>query len=57
MKQIKEVNDTLLFDQMVADTPQDIKIYISRSLEIAQQIISYYGTKKTASKGFGQESS
>ena len=39
MKHIKEVNDTLLFDQIDQQTPLDEKLFIATSIDIAHQIV------------------
>jgi ribosome-binding protein aMBF1 (putative translation factor) len=33
-----QVEDTSLFDEIVANTPQDIKIFVSRSLQLSHNI-------------------
>src|SRR5438874_295788 len=50
MKQIKVVEDTSLFDQIANDAPLEEKLFISRSLDIAHQIILNMEQKKMLQK-------
>lgn len=54
MKKPKEIELSPLFDKIVNETPKDSKIYVSKSLHIASQILAIMERKKILQKNLAE---
>lgn len=52
MKKVKEIEGSSLFDEILNETPKEEKLFVTKSLHIASQIIAIMERKKMLQKDF-----